>query len=855
MQEWLFTSPPGVIPVLINPIAVLFAVLPGIFMALVSLLKPKSIKAGLIMLWRMKLQVAVLAVVVFGLVQGAKMIFPSSTAATGEAEAALVDWPHFRGDATRRGWIRDGLGDPVTGGLNWTFREGSQLFIASPAVVGNRLYIPSVTIGAFGGLSGAIYCLDADTGGLVWRGGPSDYRGSFSSAVVEGDYLVVGEGLHATNDARAICMDISDESAPKVLWTFRSNSHIEGTPTIDQGRVYFTAGNDGIYGLDLETGEKLWHLPGEDFHDPETSILAHDGKVYIGLGFGRNGQAVVQVDGATGEVLHRIETPYPVFGPPAIHNGRLYIGMGNGDFVFPAEQRVDYVINMLRNQGVGEEELTERRKTLGPAGAVWAFDVETMERVWEYPTNRTILSAITVTHEGLYFASRTGGVYHLDFDGAQLAYWNAGEPVVSSMSVTDAHVYLMTSNGMFYVLRSDDLSPVWDLRLSTGTMNFSSPAVARGQIYVGTEAAGLVSLGQPDDASRVEIWSGPGGGPRRGGRADDAPLPAFGAYESHHPETAMGDAGATLLSVSPLVVDDRLVTVFAAPQPRVEVSESGNRWTRELEAPALETAVFGDTLAIHVGGDIPKLLLLDLRSGDPIATHALDPNTPPLLSATPWGFLARLDADSLSLMDAGGSIAGHIAAAHLSFPPVLTSNLLVVVRNGAHELAVLDRPTGKTLWSIGLPGEAAGGPILDGHRVFVPTARGLLAHDLATGLPVEEWQAPPDPLSDSLVMDRTLIAGITAEGHMLALDRATGREVARHPGARAGHMPLLERGRVLWLTDTGVRAMDRDTPQAPPAEWVDYSWIGTPTTGMIAHRSTLYLGLTDWGLVQFGEEK
>ncbi|MCC5850412.1 MAG: PQQ-binding-like beta-propeller repeat protein, partial [Verrucomicrobia bacterium] len=552
-MDSLFLYSPGVIPVLINPIAVLLAVLPGIFMALVSLFKPKSIKAGIIMLWRMKVQVAIIAAVGYGLHWGVKTVFPQRGAEAGAAEAALVDWPHFQGSELRRSWINDGVGDPVTGGINWSFRDGNaQLFIASPAVVGNRIYIPSVTIGAFGGLSGAIYCLDADTGAQVWKGGPSDYRGSFSSAVVEGDRLVVGEGLHDTNDARAVCMDISDESDPKVIWMFQVNSHIEGTPSIDNGRVFINAGDDGVYGLDLETGEKLWHLPGEDFNDVETSILAHEGMVYVGLGFGRYGQAVIQVDGATGEVLHRIETPYPVFSPPSIHEGILYVGMGNGDFVFPAEQRVDYVLNMLREQGLSEEELEARRPGLAPGGAVWAFDIETMERVWEYETDRTILSAIAVSEQGLYFASRTGGIYHLDFEGNQLAYWNAGEPVVSSLAVAKDHVYAMTSGGMLYVLDSDTLAPVWDLRLGTGFMFFSSPAVARGQIYVGTENAGMFSVGQPDIAGSVALWSGDGGGPRRAGRADDAPLPGFGADGCPAPETGLGGAGAGVHSRTPV---------------------------------------------------------------------------------------------------------------------------------------------------------------------------------------------------------------------------------------------------------------------------------------------------------------
>ena len=854
MLDGLFFHPTGVIPVLINPIAVLLAVLPGMFMALISLFKPKSIKTGIIMLWRMKVQVVLIALVGYGLHFGFRTVFPKTTATAAAAETAVSDWPHFRGDALRRGWIEDGSSDPVTGGVNWSFREGNQVFVASPTLVGNRIYIPSVTIGAFGGLSGSIYALDADTGALIWRVTPPNYDGSFSSATVKGNYLLVGEGLHITKDARMICIDISDESNPEILWMFETQDHIEGTPSIDDGRVFFTNGNSGIFGLDLYTGEKLWHLPGEDFNDAETAILAHEGKVYIGLGFGRNGQAIVQVDAATGEVLHRIETPYPVFGPPAIHNGVVYFGMGNGDFVFPAEQRVDYVLDILREQGLSEEELAARRPGLAPGGAVWALDIETMEVLWVYDTDRTILSAVSITENGLYFASRTGGVYHLDFDGSLIAYWNSGEPVVSSMSVTNDHVYLMTSSGMFFVLDADSLQPVWDLRVSSGTMNFSSPAVGRGKIFVGTEAAGLLSIGEPDDASRLALWNRDGG-PRRAGRADDSPLPAFGAFESNFPEDAMGDAGETLVRHAPIAIEGTVVRILNLPEPAIDVIEPDHTWRRVLSAPVVAVAVRGNVLAVHLRGESETLELMTLSDGAVIGALPLPEDTESFLTATEDGFLVRLDPESLSLINAEGEIIENLSVPGISHAPVLNVNSLIVLRNEGRQISVIDRPTGKALWTRTLPDTATAPPVQEGQRLLIPTRAGLHMLHLATGETPEAWQGPEDPLSDSLVLDRTLLSVVTEAGEILLLDRSSGRELARHPGALPGFRPIFQRDRLLWTGPEAIRTLSLATPAADPMDWVDYSWIGTPTTAPLAHRSQLTLGLTDWGLVTFGEER
>lgn len=850
LLDSLMAPPLGVVPVLINPIAVLLAVLPGIFMALLSLLKPRSIKAGVIMLWRIKLQLILLAAVIVGVRFGVRALWPSSGAKAGVAEQADTEWPMFRGNVHRRGWVRDGSGDPVGGGINWTFREDNkQSFLASPAVRGNRVYIPSVTIGVFGGLKGSIYCLDADTGAVVWRGGPSDFRGSFSSPVVKDDVLVVGEGLHITTDARAVCMDISDETNPTVRWTFRTNSHIEGTPVIEDGRVFFTAGDDGIYAVDVESGEQIWHLPGEDFHDPETSILAHDGKVYIGLGFGVNGQAMVQVDAQSGEVLHRVPTPYPVFGAPAIYEDTLLFGMGNGDFVFPAEERVDYVLGILEKQGLSGADLENRRAQLGPGGAVWALDTETMETVWEYSTENTVLSAATVTGAGVFVATRRGQILRLDHQGNEIVSRELGEPVMSSMSVTDSHVVLMTAGGTVFVLRADDLSMVWEFALGTGTMNFSSPAVARGQIFVGSETMGVVSLGEPANADEVRVWRQAGGG-----HADEVPLPSFGAYERHWPEAAGGSEGKVLLSLAPLLIGEDRVVIFDAPEPRVEIGGGDGKRIVPLSAPASAAAAVGDVLAVAVGGETPAVEFLECSTGTSLDRLPLDPGIAPLLQATADGFWVQT-REGLLHRNAQGSERSVIPGAAFSFVPEIRGNHLVGLRNQGHELAVLDVPGGKILWARELPAPATGSPVTRGTRILLPTAKGVQAFDLITGKPEPHWEAPGDSASEQLMVDRSLLVTVTAGGELLLLDADNGRELARHPNAVPDSKPLVDRDRIFWAGGEAVYVIDREQLQAPPQVWVDTSWIGRPTTSLLMMKGSLWIGMTDWGLVNFGERR
>ena len=57
--------------------------------------------------------------------------------------------------------------------------------------------------------------------------------------MVAGRFLVCGEGLHYTLNARVFCMDVA---RGKILWTYETHGHVESTPCIDKGRVYVGAG-------------------------------------------------------------------------------------------------------------------------------------------------------------------------------------------------------------------------------------------------------------------------------------------------------------------------------------------------------------------------------------------------------------------------------------------------------------------------------------------------------------------------------------------------------------------------------------------------------------------------------------
>jgi outer membrane protein assembly factor BamB len=622
----------AVIPVLVGPLQVLLAVLPAILIAagttLVALLKPSSFKKLLKLLWRLKLQVAGLVACVAGLWWGGSWAMARLSPKSGGIEQGAADWPMIRGSLARTGAV-PGTASPRSGGIRWQHKKGNEAVFSSPAAVGNRVFVSIADMAAFG-QSGRIHAFDADTGRIAWTGAPPNYEPTFSSPVVAGNYVVCGEGLHWAKKARVVCLALD---SGKVVWTAGTNSHVECSPVIADGRVYVGAGDDGYYCFDLETGKQLWHTGGEKYPDAETALAVHDGKVYAGLGMG--GHALCVLDAVTGRELHRIELPYPVFSPPTIVGNKLYLGMGNGDYVNP-----------------------------GKGGAVVCLDLATLRTDWTFPLEMTVLGSVAATADRLFFTSRDGNVYALTREGKQVAKFEAHVPISASPAATDDMVYAVTEAGMLYGLDRENLRPVWEYRLGSKPLFISAPTVARGHVYVGTQNDGLLCVGDPGAPA-----------PPQATVNDLSPIPDAGALEWNYPPEQQG-ANADCLTTGPVVVlGDTLhagplairlrdepaaapaTPVPELPEPSLAIAgEEGFLVARDqptgrelwrLPANATSAAtVVGDRFYVGTATAIECRSVLDGRllwSAD-----AASPVGPPLVSR---GRLLYATAESLMLMD------------------------------------------------------------------------------------------------------------------------------------------------------------------------------------------------------------
>lgn len=373
-------------------------------------------------------------------------------------------WPTSRGSLMRLG--SDGSRGPRSGGVNWIGRRDF-VFFSSPAICGDYV----IAIGSRGD-SARCFCWEIATGDEVWNAGPRDFRMTLSSPILADGRIYCGEGVHHTSRARVICLDPQSDHEEGVAWEFVTTSHVECTPVFANGRVYASAGDDGVYCFEADphrpTDQRVrWHVAGKQLPDAETALAVHEDCVYVGLGHG--GTAMVALNAETGRQLSRAAFPFPVFSPPTLFGDGLLIGLGPGNLV--------------------------TAPTAG-AGEIRLLDLETLRTRWKLPTTASVLASPAAIGDEAVVCVADGHVLVVDQRGHVTRQWRSPSPILTSPAIAAETIYCVDAEGVLVALDFARMKPIWQVRLGPAGHYVSSPVVAHGHVVVGTPE-GLMCVGTP----------------------------------------------------------------------------------------------------------------------------------------------------------------------------------------------------------------------------------------------------------------------------------------------------------------------------------------------------------------------
>lgn len=290
--------------------------------------------------------------------------------------------------------------------------NGSGMIVSSARVAGDRLY---VAVAHRKGLEsfGVLYCLDRHTLKTLWTfDNDGDLKQVYSSPSIVDGRLFIGEGFHDDQNCRLFCVDAA---TGKKLWLFQTGGQTESSPTAADGKVFFGAGNEGVYALDAASGKKLWqYAPGteKNIWRVAASPLVVSPRLYIGSGVDRNrpdnpGEtSIVCLDTDTGKEIWKVKTDLPAWAGPVMAGDRLYCGLGNGDVFSDAAQ---------------------------PRGAMLCLSAANGKERWRKDLPNAVLERAVVDRHSVYFGCRDGHVYCLGrFKGEERWKKDLGSPVIAT---------------------------------------------------------------------------------------------------------------------------------------------------------------------------------------------------------------------------------------------------------------------------------------------------------------------------------------------------------------------------------------------------------------------------------------
>lgn len=387
-------------------------------------------------------------------------------------------------EAATGGEPAEPVGPRLTGAKVLFETADADQVLSGVTAAGDRLVFGTMRQAGFR-TTGAVYCVDRETGKPVWvfdDGG--ELKPVFSTPAADGGRVYVGEGLHTDADRRLFALDAG---TGKPVWRVTTRSHTEGSPTVAGDRVIFAAGDDGLFAVAAAGGQELWHLPGagQRLHIDTPPAVA-GGRVFFGSGY--TTLALLAADAATGRELWRTPVGLRAFGPPLPRGDRVYFGIGTGNLIDDLSTEAE--------PGVPAETT--------PAGAVVCLDARTGTVVWRAELPKSVHSPLAADRRAVYACCKSGWVYALGRADGKVRWKRrvgagfAAGPVVAAFAQGAAPlaVYAVSKEGRAVCLDPADGAVLWarDLAgvagrkvdvLSTPAVVAADPAGTRRAVYVG----------------------------------------------------------------------------------------------------------------------------------------------------------------------------------------------------------------------------------------------------------------------------------------------------------------------------------------------------------------------------------
>lgn len=434
------------------------------------------------------------------------------------APLLAADWATYRGDPGRSG--SDGKPGPAAPKVLWAFKA-KEHFVAAPVPAKGRLYASGLGFVN----TPTFYALDLDPTAKVrvaWsKTAPLLALPTVSSPALAGGNLIFGEGMHQTSGASLYGFR-ADTGLP--LWQYKIEGdlvHLEGSPTVVDGKVYIGGGAAGVLCIDpsklkldgkelsaaeiakaidarrtelqkkyeeakakkdpfavpptdrdlpraaptlvWQAGQKRWHV--------DAPVAVVDGKVLVASAFldkeKEGSRALYCLDAKDGKVLWDAPLAINPWGGPSVQ----------GDTVVVSGSTVGYAPEEIK----------------GAKGVVAAFDLKTGKPRWKKELPGGVVSCAALTKDAAIITCTDGRVRAYSLDKGALRWATpTANPFFAPPAVAGDSVYVADLKGVVYSLNVRNGVQRWKLDLGAAPevglpgMVYAGPVLHEGRLYVAT---------------------------------------------------------------------------------------------------------------------------------------------------------------------------------------------------------------------------------------------------------------------------------------------------------------------------------------------------------------------------------